>query len=88
MPHLTLMKKRPYSQTVNRKSIHRWYNGARWRKRRDAYARDNPLCELCLAKDPPVTRAMREVHHKIPIDEYNPDEELIFAKWAQVHCQA
>jgi 5-methylcytosine-specific restriction protein A len=78
MPTITLMKKRSYSQTINKQQLHKWYNRSKWRKRRDAKVNEDPLCELCLLKDPPVTRPVAEVHHIIPIDIYNPDEALIY----------
>jgi 5-methylcytosine-specific restriction protein A len=78
MPTINLPKRKYGFMTVNNKRFHRWYNHSRWRSLRDAKVRENPLCELCLLKDPQVIRPTMEVHHIIPIDVNNPDELLIY----------
>ncbi len=41
-----------------------WYRTARWRKRRTAQLRENPLCAKCLNKG--IVTAATVAHHLIP----------------------
>jgi len=44
-----------------------WYSLAIWTKHlRPAQLAAQPLCERCLAKDPPIVTAADTVHHKTP----------------------
>lgn len=78
MATINLGERKKRDVTFNKKAFQRWYNTTRWIKLRAAKFRNDPLCELCLLKDPPVIRQADEVHHKIPIDIRHPDEELIY----------
>jgi len=78
MPTINLYKKKQPDPTCNRRALHQWYNCSRWRKLRDVKRRNDPLCESCLAKNPPVVRPTEDVHHKIFIDIENPNEGQIY----------
>lgn len=63
MPTINKNKKSNKSNTVNeqvRKSV---YMTSRWRKLREAYLINHPLCEMCL-KEGKITPAI-DVHHII-----------------------
>ena len=51
----------------NRPEQKRFYSGKKWRKLRDKYLKEHPLCERCAA----VGRAevAEHVHHKIELNE-------------------
>ena len=78
MPPITLYKRKKPVLTYNNKALHVWYNCRRWIKLRDAKRRENPLCELCLQKNPQVIRQTKDVHHKNFIDIENPNEGQIY----------
>ena len=59
----------------NRPEQKRFYSGKKWRKLRDKYLKEHPLCERCAA----VGRAevAEHVHHKIELNENNFKDPLI-----------
>ncbi len=67
------------------KAMNRYYNkykrdplykkryGTAWRKIRDSYINNNPLCELCERKN--ILKHAEEVHHIIPLSKGGSHEE-------------
>ena len=48
---------------------YKWvYGTPQWRSLRLQYLMENPLCKMCLEKDPPVIRSAYEVHHIISLN--------------------
>lgn len=41
--------------------------GRAWKRIRDSYAAEHPLCEVCLAKG--VYTPTEEIHHKLPLSQ-------------------
>lgn len=78
MPTISLGKPKQKRPSYNRAALQIWYNCKMWRDLRANKFANNPLCEVCLLKDPPVVRPTEEVHHIIPIDIQNPDEFMIY----------
>ena len=60
-------KKDNHPKRGKNKEIAKIYNSLGWKKLRNAYFMEHPLCEMCLAENVlhPVPTA--EIHHKIPI---------------------
>ena len=54
---------------TNRKEQKRFYSSQKWIKLRDAYLKQHPLCERCLAAG--VSSVAEHVHHKIELTEDN-----------------
>ena len=75
-PTINLGKKKKRDRTLNKSSLHKWYNTTRWIRLRDAKRRDKPLCEDC-ALEGRVT-PVEEVHHIRPINIDNPDPDMIY----------
>lgn len=63
--HQKIMDAR-YNKYSRSADVHKKY-GRAWKRIRDSYAREHPLCERCLAEG--KTTLMEEVHHKIPISQ-------------------
>lgn len=61
MPYLKKATKEPIKR-INREDRQKIYQSTRWKKLRLAKLMDQPLCEVCLAKDK-VTPAI-DIHHK------------------------
>ena len=76
MPVINLGESKKRDKTVNKKLFQDFYQDKRWRRIRNVKFRNNPLCELCLLKG--IITITEEVHHIIPIDVYNLNEELAF----------
>ena len=71
MPTINLNKKQKnYTKHNKAKQIYNAvYNTSNWRKLRQAYLMEHPLCEMCL-KDNIITESS-EVHHITPISNAN-----------------
>lgn len=71
MPTINRGKKvNNYVKHDKAKDIYRYvYNTTRWKKLREAYLMQHPLCEMC-EKDGKVNEAT-EVHHIVPISNAN-----------------
>jgi len=78
MPHINLPRRKKREKTFNQSAFQKYYNTPIWKKLRAAKIRNNPLCELCLKKNPPVIRQTEEIHHRVFIDIDNPDPVLIY----------
>lgn len=63
--HERLENKR-YEQYERNPAVKKRY-GKAWKRIRDSYAREHPLCELCLERG--VYSPTEEVHHKLPLAE-------------------
>lgn len=69
MPTLNLKKKtkkeinQRNENTPNRELRHKYYNTTEWKKLREAYLKQHPVCEECLNKGK-VTPA-EDIHHRI-----------------------
>ena len=57
--------KQPSWRTDKRSSSERGYGWA-WKKARDAYLREHPLCVYCQAMTPPKLTAANVVDHSVP----------------------
>ena len=53
----------------NRPEQKRFYSGKKWRKLRDMYLAEHPLCERCLQAG--RAEVAEHVHHKIELTESN-----------------
>ena len=51
--------------TPNKQVAQNYYNTTGWKKLRNAYLMQHPLCEMCLKEG--KTSITEEIHHKIPI---------------------
>ena len=60
-------KKENYPKRGLNKDIAKIYNSTQWKKLRNAYYMEHPLCEMCLAENVLHPVATSEIHHKIPI---------------------
>jgi 5-methylcytosine-specific restriction protein A len=60
------MMDRQYNKYERSPDVHRKY-GRAWKRIRDRYASEHPLCELCL-KEGRLT-LMDEVHHILPVSQ-------------------
>lgn len=71
MPTINRGKKvNNYVKHDKAKDIYKYvYNTTRWKKLREAYLMQHPLCEIC-EKDGKVNEAV-EVHHIVPISNAN-----------------
>ena len=78
MPTINLPKHKVREKTFNKTALQSFYQDRRWKRLRRLKFKNNPLCEKCLSKTPPVVRQTEEVHHIIPIDINHPDENLIY----------
>jgi 5-methylcytosine-specific restriction protein A len=78
MPTINLLKHKKRDNTYNKFALQSFYQDKRWKRLRSIKFKNNPLCERCLEKVPPVVRQTDEVHHKIPIDIQHPDVDLIY----------
>jgi 5-methylcytosine-specific restriction protein A len=76
MPTINLGRRKKRERVFNKTLQQGFYQDRRWKKLRALKKKNNPLCELCLAAG--RVRQMTEVHHIIPIDISNPDEDLIY----------
>ena len=76
--------KQPSWRTDKRSSTERGYN-ATWRKARNAYLYDHPLCVMCLAMTTPRTVPANVVDHIVP---HKGDQALFWdtANW-QALCK-
>jgi len=63
---------RRYEKYDRDPAVHRRY-GSLWRKKRDSYAKSQPVCERCLLKGLYVP--VEEVHHIKPLSEGGTHEE-------------
>lgn len=59
----------------NRKEQKKFYSGKKWRKCRDAYLKEHPLCERCLAVG--ISAVAEHVHHKQELTEDNYKDPMI-----------
>ena len=77
MPTLNKAKKKNKTRHVgeNKAKVAKIYNSSNWKKLRNAYLMQNPLCAECLEKGI-VTPAV-EVHHVIPILSGNDEMEML-----------
>jgi len=67
VPKINLKRTRqPRIPTLAKKIYQDIYNTPRWKKLRNWYIRNHPLCEDCLEKNPQQTKVTQEIHHKIP----------------------
>lgn len=61
MPTIKLLPKKPknnnHKQTDKRKLRQKAYNSTKWRKLRDKYLKEHPMCEIC-GKNP-----TQDIHH-------------------------
>jgi 5-methylcytosine-specific restriction protein A len=73
MPTITRLKDLKKHTPHNRKQSYKYYSSKQWRMLRDAYIRQNPLCEVCL-KDNIITAA-EHVHHIQPFLNGLTDEQ-------------
>lgn len=64
MPTINKTKKKQVKQGRSKEAAD-IYNSVRWRKLRQAYFIQNPLCELCLKED--KINPTEEIHHIKPI---------------------
>ena len=78
MPTINLPKHKARDKTYNKSALQFFYQDRRWKRLRLLKFKNDPLCEKCLSKTPPVVRQTEEIHHIVPIDIRNPDESLIF----------
>lgn len=76
MPTINLGRKKPRERTYNKGAYQDVYNTPRWKGLRAEKVRNNPLCEECLRKG--IVKQTEEVHHIIPIDIDNLDEDLAY----------
>lgn len=76
MPTINRGKKvNNYVKHDKAKDIYKYvYNTTRWKKLREAYLMQHPLCEMC-EKDGKVNEAT-EVHHITPISNANTELEM------------
>lgn len=51
----------------------KYYNSMYWKRLRNAYIREHPLCEMCLLDR--KTTAAAEVHHIVPFMQGDTDDE-------------
>ena len=59
----------------NRPEQKRFYSSKKWRKLRDIYLKEHPLCERCSAAG--RAQIAEHVHHKIELDEKNYKNPMI-----------
>jgi len=76
MPVINLGRKKGRDITHNKTALQKYYNTPRWKRLREFKFGDNPICEICYKNG--IITITEEVHHKIPIDIRNPDEDLIY----------
>ena len=55
------------SERYDRDSATKRRYGRAWKRIRDSYAAEHPLCEVCLAKG--VYTPTEEIHHKLPLSQ-------------------
>lgn len=60
MPYLKKPNKQP-SRTFNREERQKIYQSTKWKELRLAKLMQQPLCELCLAKD--IIKPAEDIHH-------------------------
>lgn len=68
MPTITRMKRKTnYKKNLSTKSsdITKIYNSQNWKKLRNAYLMEHPLCEKCLEDG--IIKPTKEIHHIQPI---------------------
>lgn len=58
--------------------------GRAWKRIRDSYAAEHPLCEVCLAKG--VYTPTEEIHHKLPLTRRNPRPQQFDSPLQRVPC--
>lgn len=63
---------RRYEKYDRNPAVRRRY-GRTWKRIRDRYASQHPLCEQC--KENGVLRPVEEVHHKVPLSEGGTHDE-------------
>ena len=62
-----------------------FYSSKRWQDCRNAYKRSvSYLCEDCMDKG--IVKAGTEVHHVIPITQYNINDPNITLNWNNLKC--
>lgn len=61
MPVINKPKKKQKTNTVNEQIRRSVYATSKWRKLRNAYLIDHPLCEMCLEEG--KTTAADDIHH-------------------------
>jgi 5-methylcytosine-specific restriction enzyme A len=76
MPTIKLQKKKQREVTVNKAAYQAIYNTPRWKRLRAEKVMNNPLCEKCLDKKPPVIKQTEEVHHKKPFEIARSQDEI------------
>jgi len=76
MPTIELGRHKKRERTINKTMYQKVYQDKRWIRVRTLKFKNNPLCELCLLEG--RVTPTEEVHHIIPIDVYDLDEELAF----------
>jgi 5-methylcytosine-specific restriction protein A len=76
MPHIKLLKRKKHVNTPRKNEYLSYLNTPRWVRLREYKFSQNPLCELCEAKG--IVRQTDEVHHIIPVDIDNPDDDVIY----------
>lgn len=59
----------------NRTKQKRFYSGKKWKKLRDMYLAEHPLCERCLKAG--RAQVAEHVHHKIELTESNYNDPMI-----------
>jgi 5-methylcytosine-specific restriction protein A len=76
MPTITLAKTKPREVTRNKSAYQKIYNTPRWKRLRKFKVTENPICEVCAEKG--ITHVVEEVHHKIPFDINEINEDLAY----------
>lgn len=70
-------KKRDWTKkkiTEKTEAVRKIYQTKNWKKLREAYFMEHPLCEECLKNG--IIKPTEEIHHKKPISTGNDDNEM------------
>ena len=58
-------------QNMEVKDRSKFYNSTQWKKTRNAYIKEHPVCELCLLRG--IVRPAEEIHHAIKFHQQYDD---------------